>query len=225
MSILLALDTSTKYGSLCLWDNKASRLIAGLEWNSKHTPHSECLVPQFKKLLQTQNFTANQIDAYALGVGPGSFTGVRVGVSFVKSLAYLFNKPVYSISSLAPAALELAHQHPSYYVWNISKAFGSNFYAACIAPGPKWFQKPTCMQHLELLELNDPPLRASFYIGDKLEAKLLPPFKGHYPPLATQIARIAQLSTKDQTYKHFVALNTWQSIAPINCVSIRALGK
>ena len=104
--------------------------------------HSSYITQKFEKILQTlQNpsllkqklgfdFTQEcaKISFVALGVGPGRFTGVRVGVSFAKTLAFSYNIPVYSVSSLKILAEDQINQSKPVLV--LVNAFKNSMYAA-----------------------------------------------------------------------------------------------
>ena len=94
--IRLACDTSTEQASLSL-DVDGHQSTES--WTKNHS-HSELILGAFQRLLDSRKITADQIDHYLCAVGPGSFTGLRVAVNFVKSLAYCYDKPVFTASSL-----------------------------------------------------------------------------------------------------------------------------
>lgn len=71
--------------------------------------HSEKLVPMIKEVLDSLNLKINDIDLYAVAIGPGSFTGLRIGVATIKSFAHLFDKPVVGISTLEGLAFNLPY--------------------------------------------------------------------------------------------------------------------
>lgn len=62
--------------------------------------HNEILLPKLQELLDNAGLTLNEIDEYGVVIGPGSFTGVRVGVATVKAFKDVFNKPVRAINNL-----------------------------------------------------------------------------------------------------------------------------
>ncbi len=67
--------------------------------NNKIT-HSQTLMPLVQSLLENSKLTLADIDAFAVSVGPGSFTGLRIGVSAVKGMAYALGKPCRAVSTL-----------------------------------------------------------------------------------------------------------------------------
>ena len=94
---ILAIDTSTDYLSLALMrDGK----IVGRFHRRSHMRHSSLLVPMIDKLLKKARLKVRDIDCFAISVGPGSFTGLRIGVTTVKGLAYSLNKPIVTVPTL-----------------------------------------------------------------------------------------------------------------------------
>lgn len=93
----LAVDTSTATAGIAVVDEKG--LMAEFLVRDMKT-HSQKLVPMLKELLDSLRLTPADIDVYAAVTGPGSFTGLRIGVTTIKSMAYALNKPVAGITSL-----------------------------------------------------------------------------------------------------------------------------
>ena len=103
--LLLAIETSGKHGSIALaragersGDHKDVELIetAALAGGT----FSAQLVPQIAALLSAHGFTKNDIGAFAIASGPGSFTGLRIGLAAVKALAEVLRKPIAPVSLL-----------------------------------------------------------------------------------------------------------------------------
>jgi len=93
---ILAIDTTTRF--LCLGilkQGKVSQLNEDLGIR-----HSELLITKLKSLLKKAHISIADIDYFVCDIGPGSFTGIRIGLSTVKGFAYSLNKPVVGISSL-----------------------------------------------------------------------------------------------------------------------------
>jgi tRNA threonylcarbamoyladenosine biosynthesis protein TsaB len=101
---ILAVDTNTAAGSVAILENK--RLLAEINLDSPVT-HSERLLPSIDFMLETLNLKSQDIDGYALAVGPGSFTGIRIGMGTVKAMASAHDKPVAPVSNLEALALKV----------------------------------------------------------------------------------------------------------------------
>ncbi|MGN1138845.1 MAG: tRNA (adenosine(37)-N6)-threonylcarbamoyltransferase complex dimerization subunit type 1 TsaB, partial [Ruminococcus sp.] len=98
---ILAFDSSAKSASVAiLFDEK----IIGSSFINTNITHSQTLVPMAEQLLKNTNLSINDIDALAVSVGPGSFTGVRIGVSVVKGIAMPLNLPCIAVSTLEAMA-------------------------------------------------------------------------------------------------------------------------
>ncbi len=101
---ILAIDSSSLTGSVALCHG--DRLVAETLLNVRST-HSEKLLKQIDLLLQEANWTLAELDLLVAVTGPGSFTGLRIGVATVKGLAQVLDKPVVGISSLQMLAMNL----------------------------------------------------------------------------------------------------------------------
>ena len=100
---ILAADTATRSCSVALIDN--SNLLCEQTLISGQT-HSRHLMEMIKKGLDLAGLKMNDIDGFAVTKGPGTFTGLRIGISSIKGLATASGKPVAGISSLAALAAQ-----------------------------------------------------------------------------------------------------------------------
>jgi tRNA threonylcarbamoyladenosine biosynthesis protein TsaB len=102
---VLALDTTSPRGSVALLEGEDSRGEIGL---STEKGHSRWLLPAIDFLLRELGLRASDLNAYAVAAGPGSFTGIRVGISTVQGLALASPRPCLGLDVLdALAALAL----------------------------------------------------------------------------------------------------------------------
>ncbi len=101
----LALDTSTKTASVALLQNDEViiEIFANLGTN-----HTIVLLPIVENVFNISGVKMEEIDLYVCTIGPGSFTGIRTGVSTIKGLAIATGKPVVGVSTLDALALNLA---------------------------------------------------------------------------------------------------------------------
>jgi len=95
--IILAIDTSTDYLSLAIL--KAGRILAKFHEKADRK-HSMLLVPTIDKLVKKAKLNIGKIDCFAISVGPGSFTGLRIGITVVKGLAYALEKKIVAVPTL-----------------------------------------------------------------------------------------------------------------------------
>ncbi len=104
--LLLATDTSGKDGRIALVRGNADGTCQLLESSSLDGgAFSAQLVPQIAELLSKHGFGKNDIGGFVLVSGPGSFTGLRVGLAAVKALAEILGKPIAAVSLLEATAL------------------------------------------------------------------------------------------------------------------------
>lgn len=94
--VIVAVDTSTAAGSVAV----GSRIR---RWD-KLAMHSEMATVEFQTILKDSGLQLTDIHAFAVNIGPGSFTGLRVGINLVRTLAYSLDKPVALFSSLEALA-------------------------------------------------------------------------------------------------------------------------
>ncbi|MDB4297513.1 tRNA (adenosine(37)-N6)-threonylcarbamoyltransferase complex dimerization subunit type 1 TsaB [Flavobacteriaceae bacterium] len=105
MAIILSIETSTKNCSVCIAQDNT--IIAIKEVNDGNYSHAERLHVFIEELLEENNIDKNNIDAIAVGKGPGSYTGLRIGVSTAKGLAYALDKPLIGVHTLKAIATSL----------------------------------------------------------------------------------------------------------------------
>ena len=104
--LILSVDTTTSAGSIAILKN--TKLLSEVNIDS-YTTYSERLLPAVQFLLKNRGLKIRDIDGFALAVGPGSFTGIRIGLSTVKSFAYASGKLIAPVSTLKALALKLRH--------------------------------------------------------------------------------------------------------------------
>jgi|Deesub1362A_J573_1020465.scaffolds.fasta_scaffold01448_5 tRNA threonylcarbamoyladenosine biosynthesis protein TsaB len=123
---VIAVETSTFTGSIAVVDDQEG-LIAELKL-SVRVVHSERLMPSIKWLLESSRIALNEIDAFGIAIGPGSFTGLRIGLSTVKGLSYATHKPIVPVPTLDAFARVLPYC--SYLICPMLDARKREVYAA-----------------------------------------------------------------------------------------------
>lgn len=98
---ILALDTSAKAASCAVYKD---RLLLCESFSNSGLTHSVTLMPMVKDMLSNANISLDDIGLFAVSTGPGSFTGLRIGVSAVKGMAMASDKPCAAISTLEALA-------------------------------------------------------------------------------------------------------------------------
>jgi len=99
--LMLAFEASAKSASTALWRDGA---LLGQYFQNCGLTHSVTLLPMAEALLKNSGVTLSQVDTLAVSFGPGSFTGIRIGVSTVKGLAWAESKPCVGVSTLEAMA-------------------------------------------------------------------------------------------------------------------------
>lgn len=99
---ILALESSAVAASACVQEDE--KILSEFYMNTKQT-HSQTLLPMAKAALECAGLSAADLDLLAVSAGPGSFTGVRIGVACIKGLAFPKNTPCCGISTLKAMAV------------------------------------------------------------------------------------------------------------------------
>ncbi|MCE3281589.1 MAG: tsaB [Chitinophagaceae bacterium] len=97
MALILNIDTATEYASVCL---SSDGTCLALETNPSQKDHAAFIQPAISKILKDTGKEIGQVDAVAVSNGPGSYTGLRVGLSTAKGLCYAIGKPLVLINTL-----------------------------------------------------------------------------------------------------------------------------
>ena len=103
---ILAIDSCSNVATAALVDEDV--LIAQFSLNNK-TTHSTKLLPQIEYMMKNAETEFSDIDLFAVTVGPGSFTGERIGVATAKALAHAVNKPIVGVSALLAMAYNIKY--------------------------------------------------------------------------------------------------------------------
>jgi len=106
LSLILNIETATKNCSVSLADN--AELLALKELNDGNYSHGEQLHIFIRDIIKEVGKTVNDIDAVAVSKGPGSYTGLRIGVSTAKGLCFSLGKPLISVATLTSLANAIA---------------------------------------------------------------------------------------------------------------------
>ena len=104
---IIAIDTSAKSASVAVTENGE---IKGEFFINTMLTHSETLMPMVEAVLKSTKLTLDDIDCFAVNSGPGSFTGLRIGIAAVKGMAYALNKPCVAVSTLEAMAYNFKNE-------------------------------------------------------------------------------------------------------------------
>lgn len=111
MSKLLHIETSTKVTSVAISEN--GQLVDVMEEGSDGYIHSEKLTTFIAEVCKKNNWSFKDLDAIVVTSGPGSYTGLRVGVSTAKGLCFALDLPLISVNALESIAYIANEQYPS----------------------------------------------------------------------------------------------------------------
>jgi tRNA threonylcarbamoyl adenosine modification protein YeaZ len=103
--VLLAFDTATPYVTVALHDGES---VVAERRSEQRMKHGEQLAPLIERVLADAGIVRQDLTAIAVGVGPGPYTGLRVGLVTARTLAFVLEIPVYGVCSLDVVALEAA---------------------------------------------------------------------------------------------------------------------
>ncbi|MCK4661660.1 MAG: tRNA (adenosine(37)-N6)-threonylcarbamoyltransferase complex dimerization subunit type 1 TsaB [Bacteroidales bacterium] len=117
MALILNIETATNICSVALGKN--GKLIA-IKESDKDKSHASLLTVFIDEILKDNNYKASDIDAVAVSKGPGSYTGLRIGVSVAKGICFGIEKPLIEISTLQSLALSIL-SNDEYKTLNINK--------------------------------------------------------------------------------------------------------
>ena len=165
---ILGIDTSTPIGSIALIDG--DNLVAEHTLNIVQA-HSSRLMPAIDTVLKWSDITADDLDGCAVGIGPGSFTGIRIGVATIKSLCYALDKPIVGVSTLEAVAYNLRWTNG--IICPLLDARRSEVYGAIFEGGTEWqrHSEDLCLSldaFLDRLDTHISPDRAINFVGDGL---------------------------------------------------------
>jgi tRNA threonylcarbamoyl adenosine modification protein YeaZ len=198
--IVLSIDSATESASCAILDNE--KLLGEVSLNNKKQ-HSVVLMPLVDSLLKNLQLSIKDIDGFVISKGPGSFTGLRIGMSMVKGLSQGSNKPFVSISSLDALAYNMAYTEG--IICPILDALRDNIYTALYSFENGMLVKNTDYMALhidELIELLKDQNKAVTFIGDavdKFRVKLQESLqKVSFAPKHLNLARAASLGELGQ---------------------------
>jgi tRNA threonylcarbamoyladenosine biosynthesis protein TsaB len=111
MAIFLLIYTATAHASVCM--SKDGAVMACLETTDQKS-HASFIQPAIDTLCKQTGITLSSIDAIAISIGPGSYTGLRVGMATAKGIAYALGKPLVGINTLQIIAAAAKRKYPNH---------------------------------------------------------------------------------------------------------------
>ena len=169
---ILSIDTSSSICSVAILED--TKIIKEMH-NFSEKEHSETLMPMIDELFKTTNLSLDNIGLIACSVGPGSFTGIRIGIATVKAFADAKNIPVVGVNSLeAMAYLGVSQKGDGEFV-SILDARNDNVYFAIYKMKKGQFsiyKNPEAMQISEAITYIDNLKLPIYFLGDIVNADL-----------------------------------------------------
>jgi tRNA threonylcarbamoyladenosine biosynthesis protein TsaB len=107
---IVGIESSSRRGSVALLEGE--RVVASVEHEQPNS-HAERLLPLLEQLLAEAGWPKSSVDRLGVGVGPGSFTGLRAGIALAEGLSVGLDRPLWGVGSLLAMARGALAEHPS----------------------------------------------------------------------------------------------------------------
>jgi len=169
--ILVAIDTSSRQASVALYDERG--VLAEASWRTENR-HSVDTLPMIESLLRLQRLEASSLGAVAVASGPGSFTGLRIGMSLAKGLALALDLPIVGVPTLAVTAYVAGD--PGCRLWAVMEAGRGRL---CVQPFAFDEGLPVAEAEAQVVDAadwvpeHDEPILLAGEIGAELAQRLL----------------------------------------------------
>jgi tRNA threonylcarbamoyladenosine biosynthesis protein TsaB len=194
--LILAIDTALDACAAAVLDTEAGKLIAQ-ESQAMKRGHAEALMPLIARVIKQSGIAFADLDRIAVTTGPGSFTGLRVGLSAARGIALAANKPVVGLTTLTAYAAPVVSQNGEQPVISAIDARHDHVYFQVVSGNGGSLIQPRVAPIEEVLgasRFGAPYLvgNAAKILADRWPADALPPFKVDAQP-APDIAWVAWL--------------------------------
>ena len=107
MALILCLETATEVCSVALYRDE---ILLGIKESSDRNVHSSLLTGFIESVTKESGIQLKELDAIAVSMGPGSYTGLRIGVATAKGLCYALDKPMIAVSTLQAMAVGISYK-------------------------------------------------------------------------------------------------------------------
>jgi tRNA threonylcarbamoyladenosine biosynthesis protein TsaB len=194
--LILAIDTALDACAAGVLDTEAGQLIAQ-ESQPMKRGHAEALMPLIARVIEASGIGFAALDRIAVTTGPGSFTGLRVGLSAARGIALAANKPVVGLPTLTAYAAPVVSENGEHPVISAIDARHDHVYLQAVGGNGSSLIRPCVASVEEALgasRFGAPHLvgNAARILADRWPAQALPPFKVDPQP-APDIAWVAWL--------------------------------
>ena len=194
--LILAIDTALDACAAGVLDTEAGKLIAQESLGMKRG-HAEALMPLIARVIEASGVAFASLDRIAVTTGPGSFTGLRVGLSAARGIALAANKPVVGLTTLTAYAAPVVSENGEQPVISAIDARHDHVYFQVVSGNGSSLIRPRVApieEALDAARFGAPYLvgNAAKILADRWPADALPPFKVDAQP-APDIAWVAWL--------------------------------
>lgn len=161
--MLLAVDTATRIASIALYEPSQRTVLSEETWLSANR-HTVELMPRIARMIETQGLAADDLNGLVIGLGPGSFTGLRIGMGVVKGLVLALDLPVVGIPTLD--TLARPHMAQRYPIWALVQAGRGRYCAGYYVRHKGRWRRTGSYQLLPLDELCNLVKEAALFCGE-----------------------------------------------------------
>jgi tRNA threonylcarbamoyladenosine biosynthesis protein TsaB len=194
--LILAIDTALDACAAGVLDTDAGNMIAR-ESQPMKRGHAEALMPLIARVIKASGIGFAGLDRIAVTTGPGSFTGLRVGLSAARGIALAANKPVVGLTTLAAYAAPVVSHNAGHPVFSAIDARHGQVYFQVVSGDGGWLIPPQVApieEALDARQFGSPHLvgNAAKLLGDRWPTDAPPPFRVDAQP-APDIAWVAWL--------------------------------
>ncbi|MBO1038333.1 tRNA (adenosine(37)-N6)-threonylcarbamoyltransferase complex dimerization subunit type 1 TsaB [Brucella pituitosa] len=149
---ILALDTASSWCAAAVYDSGTDTVLAEVS-EDIGKGHAEVLMDYIERIMRQSGITMSELDRVAVNVGPGSFTGVRIGVSAARGFALALDRPAIGVSAFDALASEVATSHPGQPALILLEAHRGEIYAQVFGAGGEAATGPMVLAREEALAL------------------------------------------------------------------------
>lgn len=149
---ILALDTASSWCAAAVYDSGTNMVLAEISENIGKG-HAEVLMDYIGQAMMQSGIAMAELDRVAVNVGPGSFTGVRIGVSAARGFALALDRPALGVSAFDALASEIAISHPGQPVLVLLEAHRGEIYAQAFGADGMAITGPMVLAREEALAL------------------------------------------------------------------------
>lgn len=149
---ILALDTASSWCAAAVYDSGTDMVLAQISENIGKG-HAEVLMDYIEQAMAQSAIVMTELDRVAVNIGPGSFTGVRIGVSAARGFALALERPAIGISAFDALACEVAISHPGQPVLVLFEAHRGEIYAQAFGADMLAITGPMVLSRDEALAL------------------------------------------------------------------------